>query len=235
MELSVYKRQIAFGGAAAAFLAASVIAGGTAFASTNAIASTPGGLTAPVTATTPLTGTASPSALVSSLPSITQVRGLVEGRVVPAAHGISPVAHSVAGRLTNGTPMTTTPMSTPLQPVLALAPVSSGVPGAGTASSLVGAGSMPNTVNTNVGGAKLPATGLSSITSSHVPSETSGTLSGAEGLASRLPGGSDVPAASGITGKLGSAMSATPLSGVTGALPGVGGALPISSLPIQTN
>lgn len=230
MELSVYKRQIAFGSAASvAFLAAGVFAAGTAYASTTV--TLPTGSVAQAAAAAPAMGTASPSALVSSLPSLSQVRGTLANGVAPAARGLGSRVQGLAGQVTSGNPASSTLMSTPMQSAPALAPVSFALPGMGAASGLLGtvtgaAKQVPgmqgatDTVGTpQTGVNQLPGTSLGSnvvgqVAHSVNPGKVSGSLSGLTGSAGL----------SGVTGKVGSAAS-----GVTGAVngSGVNGNLPV--------
>lgn len=233
----MYKRQIAFGGAVSvALLAAGVLAAGSAYASTNPTATS--------------MGHTSPSAVVSSLPSLGAVRGTVANDVVPAARGIGRAVRGVAGQMTSGSPV-----STPMEPASVLEPVSAAIPGASSASGLLGpvtgaAQRIPvlrgtrNTVATpQIGVARLPGLSLGGSSAgqaarSLTPGTVPGTLKGLTGLAGKLPGGAAV---SGVTGTVGSAVSGAPLSGamaplsgVTGLLGGSGsnGSLPVNGSPL---
>jgi hypothetical protein len=226
MESSVYKRQIAFGGAASvAFLAAGVLAAGTAYASTN-ITNSPAVSTARQAATAlPLSGAASPNAVVSSLPSVNGMRGLVMNDVVPAAHGIAPAAHGVVNQVTTGSSAQTKAVSIPMQPASGpLAPLSAAVPGMGVASGLLGnvsgvtshVGGTSNSLNTptaglaqlhgvSVGGTSVGQT-AGGLTNGLPTSGTSSPLSGATGsltpVTSRLPGVNHLVGGSALNGNL---------------------------------
>lgn len=260
MELSVYKRQIAFGSAASvAFLAAGVLAAGTAYASTIP-ASTAGSVAA-----------ASPSAVVSSLPSLSTLRGTVKNDV-GAVRGALPATGGVVRQEAVSGGSAAGPVSTPMQHVSALVPVTSAVPGAGMASGLLntatgvaqqvpGLQGSPNSVGVPTGSvAKLPGVSLggSSIgqaAKSLMPGQLSGTVKNVTAAEKSLPGGANLPTLGGIESKVRSvgtsassiaqqraslSGAASPLSTVTGALPGVAGllngaginGLPVSGIPL---
>jgi hypothetical protein len=186
----VYKRQIAFGGAAsAAFLVAGIFGAGTAFAST---------------------ATTTSSALISSLPAAHSVP-MISGDVAPAGRAV--MQH-----------LSLQQQSAPAS----LAPVTSALPGLGTAS---GIASAPNMVS-SVAGQDVKLSGVSvggSSLAGAAQSATSGQIPGMSKSVNSVPGASAVT--SSLSSALGSVTSAgssssVPLSGATGSLGGVSGLVP---------
>jgi len=232
----VYKRQIAFGGAASvAFLAAGVLAAGTAYASTNVTNSPAMNTARQAAAALPLTGAASPNAVVSSLPSVNGMRGLVMNDVVPAAHGVAPAAHGVVNQVTMGSSAQTKAVSIPMQPASSspLAPVSTALPGMGAASGLLGnVTGLTRNVHASSNSLNSPTAGLAQLHGVSVGGTSVGQTAGS--LTNGLP-------TNGISSSSPLSGATAPLAPVTSRIPGanqllggsaLSGGLPINGSPL---
>ena len=238
----MYKRQIALGSAAsAAFLAAGILAAGTAFASTSSLASTP------IVAN----GIGSPTAVVSALPSVSEARGILtqEGRGVVGGtlkDNLMSTSHSVVQQVRTGQPS-----------AQALAPVTSTIPGLTNAAYVIGGASslasavpgmnggpnvvsLPNGQVTNLPGVDTGAGSVAQAAQSVTPGQLPGTVSGLGQAAREIPGGGSlstlkdaVPlsqASAPLSGAAAPVSGATaPLSGLAGLM---GGSGVIGNLPL---
>jgi hypothetical protein len=230
MELSVYKRRIAFGGAAsAAFLVAGIFGTGTAFAST--------GTTVP-----------SASALIASLPSAHSVPMMVRGDVAPAGRNV--VQHLSLQQQSAPAPLAPVAKALPgLGTASGIASTATGVynavPGMQSAPNVV---SGIGTQDTNLPGVAVGGSSVAQTAQSVTPGQLNGTVSGVGNAASALPGGTNlptvgsvaqsaktIPGSSAVSDSLGSTVgkatmpgndAAGSLSGVTGSLGGVSGIVP---------
>ncbi|HWG03089.1 MAG TPA: hypothetical protein VG164_14730 [Trebonia sp.] len=225
----MYKRRIAFGGAASAFLVAGIFGTGTAFAST--------GTTMP-----------SASALISSLPSPHSVPMMVSGNVAPAGRDL--VQHLSLRQQSAPAPLAPVAQALPgLGTASGIASTATGV-----YNSVPGLQSAPNVVsgiggqNTSLPGVAMGGSSVAKTAQSVTPGQLNGTVSNVGRAAGNLPGGTNlptvgsvaqsaktIPGSSAVSQSLGSTVgrvttpgndAAGSLSGVTGSLNGVSGIVP---------
>ncbi|HEV3381383.1 MAG TPA: hypothetical protein VG142_10435 [Trebonia sp.] len=179
----MYKRQI--GAASVAFVAAGVLAAGTAYASTNAANSALLAVARSGVIPVTVTGAAPARAVVSSLPSINQTRRTAANDVTLAARGLAPAARGLARHVTRDSVVVAKGVSAPLRLASPLTQISSAVPGASVASGaakLPGVAAAGNSVEGAAGSRTIVQSLARTVRASRILGKAKSSGSGRRGL-----------------------------------------------------